>query len=95
MAIKLDDEIFNKASDKAMQEALEKTQEERLKVMDLSQFSSIVEELKKSSLDKTLIEKLENEINAATNKNQMIIDTIKKGGVVAEGLLKAVKKILA
>lgn len=95
MAIKLDDEIFNKASDKAMQEALEKTQEERLKVMDLSQFSSIVEELKKSSLDKTLIEKLENEINAATNKNQMIIDTIKKGGVVAEGLLKVVKKILA
>lgn len=94
MAINLDDEIFNKASDKAMQEALEKTQEERLKVMDLSQFSLIVKELKKSSIDKTLIEKLENDIDMATNKNQIVIDTIKKGGVVAEGLLKVLKKIL-
>lgn len=91
MAGDLDDEIFNKASNQAMQEALTKTAEERLKIMEVSDFSLIIAELKKKSVDKILVEKLENEINAATNKNQVIVDVIKKGGTIANELVKILK----
>lgn len=91
MARDLDDEIFNKASNQAMQKALAKTAEERLKIMGVADFSSIIAELKKKSVDKILVEKLENDINAATNKNQVIINVIKKGGTIANELIKILK----
>ncbi len=91
MALKLDDAIFNKASNQAMQEALAKTAEERLKIMGTSAFTTIITELKKSTVDKTIVAQLESKINAATNKNQVIIDVIKKGGTIADALTKILK----
>lgn len=91
MALKLDDAIFNKASKQSMQEALAKTADERLKVMGNSAFTTIITELKKSTVDKTLVAQLESKINAATNKNQVIIDVIKKGGAIADVLIKILK----
>lgn len=91
MAMKLDDAIFDKASNQAMQEALAKTAEERLEIMGTSDFQTIIAELKKSSIDETLVTNLENEINAATNKNQVIVNVIKKGGIIANELVKILK----
>lgn len=91
MAQKLDDAIFNKASNQAMQEALAKTAEERLKTMGASAFTTIITELKKSTVDKVFVAKLESKINAATNKNQVIIDVINKGGAIADALMKILK----
>lgn len=91
MALKLDDAIFNKTSNQAMQEALAKTADERLKVMGASAFPAIITELKKSTVDKTLIAQLENKINAATYKNQVIVDVIKKSGAIADALMKILK----
>lgn len=91
MALKLDDAIFNQASNKAIREALTKTAEERLKVMGASAFPAIITELKKSTIDKTSVAELEHKINAATNKNQVIMDVIKKGGAIADTLIKILK----
>ena len=91
MTQKLDDTIFNIASNQAMHEALAKTAEERIRVMGVSIFPTIITELKKGTVDKTLIAELERKINAATNKNQVIIDVIKKGGVIADALIKILK----
>lgn len=91
MAQKLDDAIFNKASNQAMQEALTKTTEERLKAMGASAFTTIITELKKSTVDKVFVAQLESKINAATNKNQVIIDVINKGGAIADALMKILK----
>ncbi|WP_106830579.1 hypothetical protein [Parabacteroides pacaensis] len=91
MALKLEDAIFNKASNQAIREALTKTAEERLKVMGASAFPAIITELKKSTVDKTFTAELERKINAATNKNQEVIDVIKKGGAIADTLIKILR----
>lgn len=91
MAIKLDDAMFNQASKQAMQKAFAETAEERFKAMGSSAFSRILDELKKSAVDKDLIAKFESDINAASDKNQAILNVINKGGGIADALLRILK----
>jgi predicted NAD/FAD-binding protein len=86
MALKFDDAVFNRASDQAMQEALAQTTEQRLKAMGSTGYSQIIAQLKSSSVDKTLVAALETEVNSSTNKNQVIIDVVRKGGVIAKAI---------
>lgn len=92
MGIEFDNEVFNQASNEALQAALVKTATERLKASGPSVFSKIIEDLRQHCVDKTEIDKLEAEINRATDKNETIIQVLKKGGAVADCILNFLKK---
>jgi hypothetical protein len=90
---KFDDALLNQASNQAMRDALAKTAEERLKIMGNSAFSTIIAELRNNVVDKNEVDKLEKEINAATNKNEIIVSVIKKGGKIADTISKILKQL--
>ena len=87
-----DKNMFKKASASAMNSALIKTSEERLEIMGESAYITIINKLKKDSVDKDLIEDFESKINASTNKNQVILNVIRTGGTLAEYITKIIMK---
>ena len=93
MAIKFSDDVFKNASDQAKQNALIETAEARLKAMGTNAYGDILDKLKSDCVDHTLIEELEKEINAATDKNKLILDLIRKGGKLGKLLLGVIGKI--
>lgn len=92
MTINFNNEVFNQASEESLQAALVKTATERLKASGQSIFPKIIEDLRKHCVDKTEIDKLEAEINSATDKNKTIFNVIKKGGAIADCILNFLKK---
>jgi hypothetical protein len=86
MAAKLDDSVFNRASDRALREALAKTAEQRLKAMGSDGWLQVVTRLKSCLADKALVEALEAEVNASTDKNRVLIDIVRKGGSIAKAI---------
>ena len=88
----LDKDMFKKASTSAMDSALIKTSEERLKIMRKSAYITIIDKLKEDSVDKCLIEDLESKINASTDKNQVILNVMKAGGTLAKFITKIIMK---
>jgi hypothetical protein len=88
MARKLDDSVFNQASERAMQEALLKTAEQRLRALGPTGYQRVLEQLRAGAgaVDPALIAELESAIDAATDKNKVITDVIKKGISIAQAI---------
>ncbi len=89
----LDDSIFDRASEKAMNKALAQTLKERVDAMGIDTYSLIMEQLKQSIIDTEEVAALEQEVNEATDKNAVILNVLNKGGAMAKALNEAIKNI--
>ena len=89
----LDDSIFDRASEKAMNKALAQTLKERVDAMGIDTYSLIMEQLKQSIIDTEEVAALEQEVNEATDKNAVILNALNKGGAMAKALNEAIKNI--
>ena len=82
---------------KASQNAVNQTNQhlgDRIAQFKDSQIAEILNALKKSAVDPSIIANLQQQITQATNKNQIILNVVEKGGTLGKVLIDIVTKIV-
>lgn len=83
---------LRKASENAADKVNKNYAEEIIGLVDFSNFSKIINELKKTSVDSKEIEKLRKEIENADNKNAVLLRVLKSGTTLANVLISIIQK---
>jgi len=86
-------EELRKASQKAVQLTNQQLGNKITQFKD-PEITEILTTLKNSAVDPAAIAALQQQIDQATNKNQIILDVVKKGGTIGKALLDIVTTIV-
>ena len=86
-------EELRKASQNAVNQTNQQLGEKIAQFKD-PQITEILTALKNSTVDAIAVAALQKQIDQATNKNQIILDVVAKGGTIGKALMDIVTKIV-